>query len=210
MRSRPENSSPNTVNRVPVRPAIQVRIRSNPMRMNMAMNSPVLRATSRRFWGSLSTSIEMKMTLSMPSTSSSAVRVANAIQACGSVRMSIIGISSRCGLARTRQPPRRSAAAQQDQHRAATARMARGFAVREHVVPVREPLAHLALEHRLAIRGGEALAVHDPHAAITALARLVQEVGEHVARFVGGVAVQVELRLQRPMPAPQLAEHVGA
>ena len=45
---------------------------------------------------------------------------------------------------------RRSAAAQQDQHGAAAAGVARRFAVGQHVVPVREPLAHLALEHRLA------------------------------------------------------------
>ncbi len=65
---------------------------SSPMRMNIAMNRPMRRAFSCCSFGSLSTRIEMKTMLSMPSTSSSAVSVARAIQACGSVRSSSIGL----------------------------------------------------------------------------------------------------------------------
>ena len=58
--------------------------------MNMARNRPIRRARSPRSLGSLSTRIEMKMTLSIPSTSSSAVSVKNAIHTCGSDSNSIM------------------------------------------------------------------------------------------------------------------------
>src|SRR5580765_189480 len=58
--------------------------------MNMARKRPSFRASSRRAGSSLSTRTEMKITLSMPSTSSSAVSVAKAIQACGSASSSIM------------------------------------------------------------------------------------------------------------------------
>ena len=74
---------PNTVKKGSVSPTIQDRMNSRPMRMNMAMNKPILRASSCWALGSLSTRIEMKMMLSIPSTSSNRVRVANAIQICG-------------------------------------------------------------------------------------------------------------------------------
>jgi hypothetical protein len=72
--------SESTVNSGAVRPTIHDSISSRPTRMNMARNSPILRARSRCTGGSLSTRIEMKMMLSMPSTSSSAVNVKKAIQ----------------------------------------------------------------------------------------------------------------------------------
>jgi hypothetical protein len=73
IRSRPEISWPSTVNSGATRPTIQASTSSSPMRMNIAMNRPMRRASSRFSGGSLSTRIEMKMMLSMPSTSSSAV-----------------------------------------------------------------------------------------------------------------------------------------
>ena len=88
IRSRPEISLPSTVKIGAVRPMIQASVSSSAMRMNIARNRPMRRATSRCAGGSRSTRIEMKTMLSMPSTSSSAVSVANAIQACGSVRSS--------------------------------------------------------------------------------------------------------------------------
>src|SRR5882672_6528626 len=90
--SRPEISCPRsgTVNRGAVSPAIQASRNRSPTRMSMARKRPSFRATSRRAGSSLSTRIEMKITLSMPSTSSSAVSVAKAIQACGSASSSIM------------------------------------------------------------------------------------------------------------------------
>src|SRR6266542_5230499 len=67
----------------------------------------------------------------------------------------------------------RSASAQQHEHGAAAARVLRSFAVREHVVPVREPAAYLALEHGLAVGRGESLAVDHANAAEPALTRIV-------------------------------------
>ena len=76
--------------------------------MNIARKSPMRRANSRRAGGSLSTRIEMKITLSIPSTSSSAVSVANAIQASGLVSSSSIWCTSVVGEPRPRGGPRRS------------------------------------------------------------------------------------------------------
>ena len=67
------------------------------MRMNIARKRPIRRAFSRLAAGSRSTRIEMKMMLSMPSTSSSAVRVRKAIQTWGSAssgRKSIAGVEA--------------------------------------------------------------------------------------------------------------------
>src|SRR5258706_6676676 len=96
MRSRPEISWRNTVNSGSTSPLIQASRNSSPMRMNMARNNPILRASSRRASGTLSTSMEMKMMLSMPSTSSSAVSVKKAIQAWGSDNSSIASPGSLC------------------------------------------------------------------------------------------------------------------
>ncbi len=90
IRSRPEISMPNTLNSGVTSPTIQASTSSRPMRMNIAMKSPRRRANSRLAFGSLSTRIEMKMMLSMPSTSSSRVSVAKAIQVWGLVRSSIM------------------------------------------------------------------------------------------------------------------------
>ena len=74
------------------KPTIHDKTKSNPIRMNMAMNKPIFLASSRFSTGSLSTKIEIKMMLSMPSTNSNAVRVANAIQASGEVMISILNV----------------------------------------------------------------------------------------------------------------------
>src|SRR5258708_15071244 len=89
MRSRPEISWRKTEKSGSTSPLIQASRNSRPMRMNMARARPILRARSLLAPGSLSTRMEMKMMLSMPSTSSSAVSVRKAIQACGSDNSSI-------------------------------------------------------------------------------------------------------------------------
>src|SRR5260221_911767 len=94
MRSRPEISCLSMVKSGAVRPTSQDRTSSNPIRMNIARKRPIFRAISRRAAGSRSTRIEMKMTLSIPNTSSSTVNVTNAIQASGLTRRSSIGALS--------------------------------------------------------------------------------------------------------------------
>src|SRR6266849_3751699 len=89
MRSRPEISWRKTVKSGSISPLIQASRNRRPMRMNIARARPILRARSLPASGSLSTRMEMKMMLSMPSTSSSAVSVRKAIQALGSDNSSI-------------------------------------------------------------------------------------------------------------------------
>ena len=60
---------------------------------------------------------------------------------------------------------------QQHQHRAAAARMLRRLGVGEDVVPLRQPTAHLALQHGLAVGRRESLAVDDADAAQAAATR---------------------------------------
>src|SRR5215470_7429802 len=64
------------------------------MRMNIARNNPSFLASSRLAGSSLSTRMEMKIRLSMPSTSSSTVSVTNAIQTWGSASSSTLGARS--------------------------------------------------------------------------------------------------------------------
>src|SRR5262245_23766335 len=87
--------------------------------------------------------------------------------------------------------------------------MARRFGVRENISPLREPLAHLALEHRLTVGRREALAVDHAHAAITVLPRIGDEVGQRIACIGGSVSVEVELALHGPMAAPQFGQYVA-
>src|SRR5688572_23999841 len=88
-RSRPEISSPSTVNSGAVNRTIQLSEKSRAIRLSIASASP--RARARGCWalGSRLERIEMKTMLSMPRTISSTVRVAKAIQACGSVIQSM-------------------------------------------------------------------------------------------------------------------------
>src|SRR6266513_3038416 len=102
MRSRPEISWRRIVKSGSISPLIQASRKRSPMRMNMARNNPILRASSRRASGTLSTRMEMKMMLSMPSTSSSAVSVRKAIQVWGSDSISI-GKSPECLHSRVRR-----------------------------------------------------------------------------------------------------------
>jgi hypothetical protein len=88
--SRAEKLLPTKENSGSVAPTIQERISRRPIRMNMARNSPSFRLLSRVSRGSLSTRIEMKIMLSIPKTSSSTVRVRNAIHIWGSSRMCMV------------------------------------------------------------------------------------------------------------------------
>src|SRR5437868_10882985 len=85
IRSRPEISWPSSVKSGAVRLASHASIARRATRMNMARKRPSLRAKSRRRASTFSTRIEMKMTLSIPRTSSSAVSVTKASHARGSV-----------------------------------------------------------------------------------------------------------------------------
>ncbi|MDN5760230.1 MAG: hypothetical protein L0H59_17190, partial [Tomitella sp.] len=92
IRSRHENACPNSENSGAVRPTIQAIASSRPNRVIAASMMPRRRALSRRSGGNLPARIEMKMMLSMPSTSSSAVSVARAIQISGLARCSMGGL----------------------------------------------------------------------------------------------------------------------
>src|SRR5882724_1044053 len=89
IRSRPDNSWPKITRSGAVRPMIQDSENSKPMRISIARLKPSKRAFLGWSPGSFPERMEMKTTLSIPRTSSSATRVMNAIQACGSVIHSI-------------------------------------------------------------------------------------------------------------------------
>jgi hypothetical protein len=93
IRSRQEKECPNKENSGAVRPTIQAIAISKANRVTAASNMPTLRARPRCSGGSLPARMEMKMMLSMPSTSSSAVRVASAIQVSGFNRNSMGALS---------------------------------------------------------------------------------------------------------------------
>src|SRR5215217_688841 len=80
IRSRPEKSWWAIVNQGSVRLAIQLIERSNRIRMIIASDRPTRRARSRSSRGNRSARIEIKITLSMPRTISSTVKVSNAAQ----------------------------------------------------------------------------------------------------------------------------------
>jgi hypothetical protein len=63
------------------------------IRKNMAMNKPMRLAISCLAFGNLLTNMEIKMMLSMPSTSSSKVKVASAIHIWGLVNKSMLLLS---------------------------------------------------------------------------------------------------------------------
>src|SRR5215210_7286789 len=89
IRSRPEISCPSTVNSGAVSPMTQLRDNSNRTRMTSAIPSPRRRASCCLSSGSLSTRIEMKMMLSIPSTISRANNVRKAIHISGLSNISI-------------------------------------------------------------------------------------------------------------------------
>src|SRR5690606_32248123 len=103
IRSRHENAWPNSENRGAVSPMIHAIMNSRPRRVTAAPRMPSLRARSRCASGSLPARIEMKMMLSMPRTSSSAVSVASAIQISGFASASM-GFSFAKGQTRRRLP----------------------------------------------------------------------------------------------------------
>src|SRR5256885_13460168 len=100
--------------------------------------------------------------------------------------------------------------AQQDDDGTRSARVARRLAIREHVVEMREPAPHLALQNGLAVRRRKSLAVNDPRAALAAGPGVEEKVDERVVRFVRRHAVEIELRLDHPAAAPQPAQYVAA
>jgi len=75
MRSRPENDFPSTEKKGAVSPITQEMVKSSASRRPSASDSPSRRASGCCFRGSLPTRMEMKTTLSMPSTISMAVSV---------------------------------------------------------------------------------------------------------------------------------------
>src|SRR5438105_11116727 len=101
-------------------------------------------------------------------------------------------------------------AAQQNHNSSAATGMQRRFAVREHVIDVREPAPHLALQHRFAVRRRQALAVNDAYATKAAGTRLAQEPAERFVRLMRRQAMQIELGLNDPASPPQPGEHIGA
>ena len=88
IRSRPEKPCPATANSGAVSRMIQVMESSSRMRVTNAPPSPSERARGCSVAGSFPARMEMKMTLSMPRTISSTVRVRSAIHASGEASQS--------------------------------------------------------------------------------------------------------------------------
>src|SRR5215475_3179746 len=94
MMSRQDMPIPNRLNSGPVRPISQVRPKSIMTRNPKASDSPIWRARRASLGSQREVRTEMKTRLSMPSTTSSTVRVASASQAFGSNSSAIIGFQS--------------------------------------------------------------------------------------------------------------------
>jgi hypothetical protein len=92
--SRPETSSPRTLKSGSTSPITHASASSSRMRVIIASASPVFRAFACWCSGSFPERIEMKTMLSIPSTISSAVSVANAIHMSGLVSHSMVFHSS--------------------------------------------------------------------------------------------------------------------
>ena len=92
MRSRPENPMPSTLKRSAVNPMIQLAANSSAIRRNIASESPTIRARFCCSRGSFAARIEMKTTLSMPSTISSTSSVAKAMSSSGLKASSMVAI----------------------------------------------------------------------------------------------------------------------
>ncbi len=96
IRSFHEKGSPKTVNTGAVSCTMKEMVASSTSRMTRAAPMPIRRARARWFSGSLFDRIEMKMRLSIPSTTSSAIRVASATHAVGSLTQSKYPASHSC------------------------------------------------------------------------------------------------------------------
>ncbi|VVP32274.1 hypothetical protein PS732_04450 [Pseudomonas fluorescens] len=105
IRSRPEKLLSNTSNSGCVRVTSQEILANKPRRMINASDRPMIRARSRWCGGSLSARIAMNTRLSIPSTSSSTIKVNKPNQAVGSANHSIkrLDLSSVNSGCRTRQ-----------------------------------------------------------------------------------------------------------
>ena len=72
-----------------------------------------------------------------------------------------------------------------------------------------QPEVHRGLEHRAACARTIALAVNDPYAAASRIAADGEELGQPIARRCLIQAVKIQLGLDRILPAPQAAHHLG-
>jgi hypothetical protein len=86
IRSRQEKACPNRLKTGAVSPTIHATEARSRRRMTSASPMPIRRACSRVSSGSLLDRIEMKMRLSMPSTTSIAMSVASAAHTAGSAK----------------------------------------------------------------------------------------------------------------------------
>lgn len=77
-----------------------------------------------------------------------------------------------------------------------------------HFFLLHQPAAHLVLQYRLLVDGAKSLAVNDANATHAALDRIAQELGQRFARFLAPHAMQVELPLDHPVAASQLAQGI--
>src|SRR5438034_1199163 len=98
---------------------------------------------------------------------------------------------------------------QQDQQRAMPAVGRACLGEGNDLALLREPAFHFCFEHRLAPRRAVALAVDHTNAAQAVPIGVAQECAEPLACLVAAQTVQVELTLDRPDAATQLANDFG-
>src|SRR5258708_26920857 len=79
----------------------------------------------------------------------------------------------------------------------------------DHLVAPGEELAHAVLEDGLAPRGAQPLAVHDAHAPQSQAPAFGEELRRRGGRLLGGEAMQVEIVLDHPVRAPELAQDLA-
>ena len=80
----------------------------------------------------------------------------------------------------------------------------------QHFLLLCQPALNPAFEHRCLAGRAQSLAVHHAHTAQALLVDLADELAELLARLVNAQAVQIDLRLDGPLAAAQLARDVGA
>jgi hypothetical protein len=79
----------------------------------------------------------------------------------------------------------------------------------QHFFFLHQPALHPALEHRGLAGRAQAFAVHHAHAAPAVLVRLSDEIGQGLPGVFAPKAMQVELALQSPAAASELAHDIG-
>ena len=80
----------------------------------------------------------------------------------------------------------------------------------QHRIPLPEPAIDSHLEHGPAVAGAQSLAVHDAHARMASLDRVIDEIGQPGSGFVDCHSMQVDLRLYGIFSPGQLAHRPGA